>query len=378
MLRTEKTASSIGEDRIQEAFRYAAAGMAITDLQGKFQQTNPAYNEILGRSEGELNGEDFLAVTHVADREGCRAQMKSLLAGEVQSFVKEKRYVRPGGEAIWVRNSFSLLKDERDQPSHIILICNDISERRRAERLLLEREKLATVGQLASSIAHEINNPLEAVLNLLYLAKHTDSLEEAKQFVSQAETEVEHAAQIASHTLRFRKEQAHPALTSVGDLMESVLILYRGKLSQANVHVHFHKRDVPQLVCYPSEIRQVFANLVRNAIDAMPGGGKLSLRVRSSTCWKTGLRGARITIADTGHGMDRATTSRIFEPFFTTKGNAGTGLGLWVTSTILNKHHGHMQVRSSNHPRRSWTAFSLALPSFGAEGELAGLGELRA
>ena len=240
MLHTGTVSSAIGEDRIQEAFRYATAGMAITDLQGRFQQTNPAYNEIVGRSEEQLSGEDILSVTHEQDRAGCELQIERLLAGEVQSFVKEKRYVRPEGEAVWVRNSFSLLKDEGDQPSHIILICNDISERRRAERLLVEREKLATVGQLASSIAHEINNPLEAVLNILYLAKRTDDLEEIRAFISQAEAEVEHAAQIASHTLRFRKEQVKPALTSIVDLLESVLILYRGKLIESRVQVHLH------------------------------------------------------------------------------------------------------------------------------------------
>ncbi len=379
MLRTMKVASSTvqsrSENRIQEAFQYAFAGMAITDLQGRFQQTNPAYNDILGRTEEQLRGQDILAVTHPQDREQCNKQIGRLLAGEIASFVKEKRYVRPGGEAIWVRNSFSLLKDG-SRPTHIILICNDISARRRAEGLLLEREKLATVGQLAASIAHEINNPLEAVINLLYLAKHAEAFEDAKGFITQAETEVEHVAQIASHTLRFHKEQITPTLTSVAELLDSVLILYQGKLRQSHVQVDLYKRDVPHLMCYPGEIRQVFANLVKNAIDAMPGGGKLSLRVRSTTCWKTGCSGARITVADTGHGMNAETRARICEPFFTTKGNSGTGLGLWVTSTILNKHHGHMYVRSSNHPRASWTAFSLALPAFGAEGEAAGLGEL--
>lgn len=376
MLRTTKVASSIGENRIQEAFQYAAAGMALTDLDGRFQQTNPAYNEIVGRTERELAAENILSVTHAEDRDACQVQLARLLAGEVSSFVKEKRYMRPGGDCVWVRNSFSLLKDDQHRPMHIILICNDISARRRAERLLVEREKLATVGQLASSIAHEINNPLEAILNLLYLAKVSDDLGEARGYISQAETEVEHVAQIASNTLRFRKEQAKPASTSVCELLESVLILYRGKLAASKVQVHLHKRDIPQLVCYASEIRQVFANLVRNAIDAMPSGGTLSLRVRSSTCWKTGITGARITVADTGHGMNKETCSHICEPFFTTKGNSGTGLGLWVTATILTKHHGHLHVRSSDKPEKSWTAFSLALPSFGAEGELAGLGEL--
>ncbi len=378
MLRTMKVVTSAGEDRIQEAFQYAAAGMAITDLCGRFQQTNPAYNDILGRTEAELKGHDVLSVTHPADREGCRQQIERLLRGELTSFVKEKRYLRPAGEAVWVRNSFSLLKDKADRPTHMILICNDISARMRAERLLLERERLATVGQLAASIAHEINNPLEAVMNLLYLAKNAGGLDEARQFIDQAETEVEHVAQIASQTLRFRKEQIKPTLTSVTELLESVLMLYKGKLGQAKVQVHLHKRDRPDLVCYPSEMRQVFANLVGNAIDAMPNGGKLSLRVRSSTCWKTGIAGTRVTVADTGHGMDSHTLKRICEPFFTTKGNHGTGLGLWVTATILSKHHGHLHVRSSTTPRESWTAFSLALPFFGAEGEVAGLGELHA
>ena len=371
-----RVASSAGEHRIQEAFQYAAAGMALTDLEGRFEQTNPAYNEIVGRSDRELKHESILSVTHTEDREGCEAELRRLLAGEVPSFVKEKRYLRPAGEAVWVRNSFALLRDDADRPMHIILICNDISARRRAERLLVEREKLATVGQLAASIAHEINNPLEAILNLLYLAKLSTNLEEIRQYVSQAEGEVEHVAQIASNTLRFRKEQARPASTSVCELLESVLVLYRGKLAESHVQVHLHKRDIPELVCYASEIRQVLANLVRNAIDAMPDGGKLSLRVRSATCWKTGITGARITVADTGHGMSEETRSRICEPFFTTKGNAGTGLGLWVTATILTKHHGHLHVRSSDKPEKSGTAFSLALPSFGAEGELAGLGDL--
>ena len=378
MLRTTRVASPAGENRIQEAFEYAAAGMALTDLQGRFQQTNSAYNEIVGRTESELKAHDILSVTHEMDREACAEQIQRLLAGEVTSFVKEKRYVRPAGDAIWVRNSFSLLRDHDQRPTHIILICNDISARRRAERLLLEREKLATMGQLAASIAHEINNPLEAILNLLYLAKNAGSLEDSRQYLTQAETEVEHVSQIASSTLRFRKDQAKPSLTGIVDLLESVLLLYKGKLSQSKVQVHLHKRDTPQLVCYPSELRQVFANLVRNAIDAMPNGGLLSMRVRSTTCWKTGISGARVTVADTGHGMDPQTLAHICEPFFTTKGNQGTGLGLWVTATILTKHHGHMHVRSSNRPRRSWTAFSLALPSFGAEGEAAGLGELKA
>ena len=157
-----KLVSEIGEDRIREAFEYGASGMAITDLDGRFQETNPAYREIVGRTHGDLQEESILSITHDDDRENCRYHLDKLLSGETPSFVLEKRYVRPDERSVWVRNSFALLKDEHGQPSHIILICNDITERRRAERLLVEQEKLALVGQLATSIAHEINNPLEA------------------------------------------------------------------------------------------------------------------------------------------------------------------------------------------------------------------------
>ena len=348
--------------------------MAITDLDGHFQETNPAYNQLVGRAEQELQRETILSLTHPDDRATSQENLTRLLAEEIPSFVLEMRYVRPSGEAVWVRSSFSLLKDEDGRPSHVILICNDITERRRAERMLIESEKLATVGQLAYSIAHEINNPLEAVLNLLYLAKESKSVEEARPYAERAEDEIQSIARIASQTLGFRKEQTKPVLTRVGDLLDSVLTLYKGKLAQARVRVDLRTRDAPELICYPGEIRQVFANLLRNAVDAMPNGGDLRLRLRPGTCWHRSAPGVRITVADTGHGMDPETRARIYEPFFTTKGNEGTGLGLWVTSTILAKHHGRMHVRSRKAPHKSGTAFTICLPREGAHGELAGLG----
>jgi PAS domain S-box-containing protein len=149
----------MGEDRIREAFQYAASGMAIADLDGRFKESNSAYREIVGRTQQELEAETVLSITHPEDRENCSEHLDRLVSGQLHSFVLEKRYVRPDGNAVWVRNSFSLLKDEEGRPSHVILICNDITERRRAEKLLVESEKLAVVGQLAASIAHEINNP---------------------------------------------------------------------------------------------------------------------------------------------------------------------------------------------------------------------------
>lgn len=355
-------ASRIGGDRIREAFEFAASGMAITDLDGRFQETNPAYRAIVGRSQEELYAESILSITHEEDRERCAQNLESLLAGEIPSFVLEKRYVRPDESSVWVRNSFSLLKDETEQPSHIMLICNDITEQRRAQQLLIQNEKLAVVGQLASSIAHEINNPLESVLNLLYLVRHADSLEQAREFALQAEDEIQRAAQIASQTLQFHKQQTRPVSTQMGELLDSILLLFKGKLASARIEVQLKKGDDLELTCFAGEIRQVMANLIRNAIEAMPGGGKLHLRVRRSTDWRSGRSGVRITLADTGQGMSPKTRNQIYNPFFTTKGSLGTGLGLWITAGILAKHGGSLHVRSSDTPGKSGTAFTLILP----------------
>ena len=357
-----KTASPIGEDRLREAFHHAASGMGIADLDGRFHEANPAYLRIVGRSEQELSGETILSVTHSADRPACQQQLECLVAGEIDSFVIEKRYLRPGGDAVWVRNSFSLLKGDH-VPCYIILICDDISDRRTAERLLLEREKLAVVGQLATSIAHEINNPLEAVMNLLYLAREADSESDMRSFLTQAEHEVERVAQIAKQTLHFHKDMPQPTPTRLADLLESVLVLFKGKLAVARVKVQFEKRDSPCLDCFPGELRQVLANLLQNAIEAMQRGGTLRVRLRPATTWSTGAEAVRITLADTGVGMDTETRRRIFDPFFTTKGSLGTGLGLWITASILAKHGGSMQVRSRTTPGNSGTVFAMVFPA---------------
>ena len=367
---------STGEDRLREGFKYAASGMALTDLDGRFQETNPAYRQIFGRTELALASETILSLLDEEDRPPCESELKRLLAGEIPSFVMEKRYLQPSGKPVWVHTSFSLLKNPDSRPRFIILICSDTTDHRRAEQRLAEMEKLAMVGQLTSSIAHEINNPLESVLNLLYLAKETNSLEQARQFVAEAEQEAGRVARIALDTLQFQKEQARPDRTNVAKLIESVLTLFRGKLDQLRIELHLNRIGAPSLICYPGEIRQILANLIRNAVDSMPRGGHLRIRIRPATDWRSGDAGVRITIADTGQGMSVETCRHIYEPFFTTKSNAGTGLGLWITAHILAKHRGSMHVRSTVAAENSGTAFTLIFPYKGAEGRAAGLREI--
>jgi PAS domain S-box-containing protein len=238
----------------------------------------------------------------------------------------------------------------------------DVEGQQRAEAALRQSEKLAAVGRLASSIAHEINNPLEAVTNLIYLARVAAVSPEAKLYLESAEHELERVSQITSQTLRFHKQQSAPTPTDIVELLESILTLYRGKLSREGIRLKLKTALCPPLVCYAGEIRQVVANLISNALDAMPKKGTLSLRVRPATNWRTEETGIRFTVADTGQGMSPETRKHIYEPFYTTKGEFGTGLGLWVSAGIVEKHRGNIRVRSNSRPGESGTVFSVVLP----------------
>ena len=238
----------------------------------------------------------------------------------------------------------------------------DVDAQRRTEEALRRSEKLAAVGRLASSIAHEINNPLEAVTNLIYLAKSQATDEEVMGYLELAEGELNRVAQITTQTLRFHKQLTAPVLTDVADLLRSILPLYKSRLMQLGVELVVKTAECPPLMCYSGEVRQVLANLVGNAIDAMNLGGKLCLRLRPGTDWRGDLTGVRITVADTGHGMTPQTMKQLYEPFFTTKEMLGTGLGLWVSAGIVEKHGGSLRVRSSTREGRSGTVFALYLP----------------
>lgn len=233
----------------------------------------------------------------------------------------------------------------------------------RAQEALRRSEKLAATGRLAASIAHEINNPLEAVTNLLYLVRGETPSVKAQEYLKQAEQELARVAEITKHTLRFYREPNRPVMVDLESVIDSVLTLYHSRLVAAAVQV---KREVrtPSLsiLTSPGELRQILANLVGNALDAMRGGGKLRLRL-SVECepWKR-TRWARLTIADTGHGIPADVLPTIFEPFITTKGETGTGLGLWVSDEIVKKNGWRMRVHSSVRPGNSGTVFTLLMP----------------
>ena len=247
--------------------------------------------------------------------------------------------------------------------SGIIVLGVDVTESKRAEKALMQTEKLAAVGRLASSIAHEINNPLESVTNLLYLARETAINPETREYLNIADRELRRVSVIANQTLRFHKQSSRPQWITSEELISSALSVYQGRLVNSSVQIERRILTARAVFCFEGEIRQVLSNLIINAIDAMhPHGGRLLMRSREGTDWKTGRKGLILTVADTGSGMSPDTAARIFEPFFTTKEIGGTGLGLWVSHEIVERHGGALAVRGSQHRGHSGTVFTLFLP----------------
>jgi signal transduction histidine kinase len=235
-------------------------------------------------------------------------------------------------------------------------------ESQKAAKALMQSEKLAAVGRLASSMAHEINNPLEAVTNLLYLSRQRATDPDLENWLDQAEQELRRVSVIANQTLRFHKQSSKPQAITCLSLFSTTLSVYESRIKNAGITIEKRKRANEPVECFEGDIRQVLGNVVSNAIDAMPMGGRLIVRSREATNWRTGKRGLALTVADSGVGMDHDTQCRMFEAFFSTKGIGGSGLGLWISADIMHRHGGKITIRSSQDSAQTGTVVSLFIP----------------
>lgn len=244
-------------------------------------------------------------------------------------------------------------------------IRNQMLQYAQAQEALRRSEKLAVAGRLAASIAHEINNPLESVTNLLFLMRSAPEPDTMSAYVQLAEQELARVTEIAKQTLRFYREPSHPVKVDVAQVVSSVLTLYNSRLMAAGVTVDVETcSGDTTIVSSPGELRQVIANLIGNAIDAMRRGGRIRIRLTVGTDHRReDQRCLRLVIADTGSGIPPHILSSVFEPFITTKGETGTGLGLWVTSEIVKKNGWTIRVRSRSHGEQCGTVFVISMPT---------------
>jgi len=231
------------------------------------------------------------------------------------------------------------------------------------EEALRKLEKLAAVGQLASSIAHEINNPLESITNLLYLIRQSESMEDVQQYAKIAQEELSRVTEITLQTLRFHRQNSRPTELDLAELLRAVMVLYAGRMLVRNITTEMKLIPSPAVMAMEGEIRQVVNNLVRNALDALSAGGRLLIRLHPERDQHNGRDGVRLTVADTGEGISPQIQDRLFEPFQTTKELTGTGLGLWVSKGIVLKHGGRIQTRTR---LGRGTVFTVWLPVDGA------------
>lgn len=331
-------------------------------LDGTITAWNAAAERMYGYSAAEAIGRP---IKMIAPDEANDVDMilERIRRGERISHHQTQRKTKDG-RVLHVSLTVSPLRNEHGGITGASIIARDITDAKRAEAALRITEKLATVGRLAATIAHEINNPLEAVSNVLYLLEsHPEIGPEGRKYVQLAQQEISRIAHIVKQTLGFHRESPHPVPINMAALLESVLDLYRRRIDEAGVAVRT-RFDTPDAVLgFPGEMRQVFSNLIGNAVEAMPSGGKLAIHVRRARDFRDRRRkGVRITIADSGTGISRESLPHIFEPFFTTKGEKGTGLGLWVSQGIVVKHGGSMRVRSFTGPENHGTAFCVFVP----------------
>lgn len=308
--------------------------------------------EILGRP---------LAVVVPVERMGELEENLERLNREERVGSYETERINKNGSRLRVLLSVSPIRNEKGQLVGASAISRDITQQKRTEEALRRNERLATAGRLTAAIAHEIRNPLEALINLVYLARRDAAGRD--EYLRLAEQEIGRLDSIAQQALGFVRETTAPEQLNPAKLIDEVLQLYMRKLQQNNITIEKHTEDGLGILGFPGELRQLFSNLILNAMESMKDGGRLRIRVVRAREWAGEQRdGVRVTVADTGSGISDHSLPHIFEPFFTTKKETGTGLGLWLAYGIVQKHSGWMRVASRTIPGSSGTVFMVFLP----------------
>ena len=351
------------ENRFRAVFESAGIGIAIVSLDGRILEANAEVQQRLGYSVEELRRfPSPSAYTHPDDVASDKPLHAELFSGKRDFYEREKRYIRKDGATIWAKVKVSLVRRGSGDPQFAVAMVEDITERKTAEETLRRSEKLAAAGRMAATIAHEINNPLEAVTNLLYLARNQEGLSEAtREMLDLADQQLQRVTHIARQTLGFYRETGGPSAVTIADVLQDVLAIYSARAATKQVRLETQFEDAGELLGSRGELRQLFSNLLANALDASRPGDRIRVRVRGTRRGQP--RGVRVIIADSGEGIPAELRTRIFEPFFTTKKDVGTGLGLWLASEIVRKHGGRIRLRSSVRKGHSGTIFEVFLPA---------------
>jgi PAS domain S-box-containing protein len=321
--------------------------------------------DLWGMKAEEAVGKTFFELPYPADLAARLQRQIEVVFATGQILADETSYTSPAGAVGYYEYILSPVLGDKGSVELVVGSTRDITKRKLSEAALIKSEKLATAGRLAATLAHEINNPLQAVTNLMAILSQSPKLEgQDREYAMMAADELGRVTHLTRQSLSFYREATHSTAVNVEEVLENVLTLYHRNLLARKITITKRFRLTGTIQSYPGEIRQVFSTLLVNAMEAVAEGGKIALHVtRSSDPSKnSAMSGIQITLADNGGGIPSQDLDRIFEPFFTTKGEQGTGLGLWVARTIVHRLGGKIRVRSSIHPGKSNTCFSIFLP----------------
>ena len=312
--------------------------------------------------QGAPNWDAWLNLVHPDDRARVMELWRRVEHNEQNTIEIEFRTLPRSSGTRCIRLKGRVHRNKAGAAIRLVGANSDVTARRQAEEELRRVEKLAVAERMASSMAHEINNPLEALSNLLYIINNSSSLEDAHKYSFMAEKELQRVTQLTNQALRFHRQNARPVPVRVSDVVRSVMLLHEHLSERTNVQLTLDFKDTQLLTAHEDELRQLFSNLIRNALEAIPAGGRILLRVFEGTNHRTQEAGIRALIADTGPGMTAEVKKGLFDPFFTTKSGTAIGLGLWVSLEIAKKHGGSIRIRSSQAKQNHGTVVSVFLP----------------
>jgi len=355
---------SLRNAELESLLAHSPAGFATFDRDYRFVRVNRTLAQIDGAAEHAHLGKTVADIVP-----NMTAVFSAIIDRVFETGISVQREFTgqtewdPGVERQWLTWFYPVFTAESAEPVLVGAIVIDTTERWHAQKALVRTEKLAAVGQLAASIAHEMNNPLSSVTNLLYLVACDETLNEStRAFVDRAALELDRVSKIATQTLRFARRTVAPAQVNIEEIVNGLMLLFGGRLTQSHVSASVRKRKVSNFYGYSSELMQLLTNLLSNAIDAIGESGKITIAIQDSRDWRTSLPCVAVTVADSGPGIAPQYREKIWEPFFTTKSETGTGLGLWLVEETVRKNGGSIRMRTASSATQHGTVFRLLLP----------------
>lgn len=338
----------------------------VADACGVKTYCNRKYLEYTGIGSVDEMNRHWQSCIHPDDR-NMTAEAWKLCVQSQSPYFSEYRLRRHDGVYRYFLARALPLRNEAGEIYRWLGSSTDVHDQKVAEFALRKAEKLAAAGRLAATVAHEINNPLTALTNSIYLALQDKALgEKTRAYLELAENELARVAHVTTRTLNFHRQSSPPTLANLAQIMDSVLGVFADRIKVTAIEVDKDYQPGASLYCFAQDLRQVFSILVSNSLDATEFGGRLRIRIKTAHSWQgSPVQGIRIIVADTGEGIPTELHDRVFEAFMSTKDSTGTGLGLWVTAGIVRNHRGLIRFRSRTGKACHGTVFSLFFPHDG-------------